>query len=151
METRRKIYGIEKLRETWVVSEPIRKTMQGNRATGTSPEVAFRKALWAVGIRGFRKNVKKLPGKPDIAFIGKKLAIFVHGCFWHGCPECTRNIKPKTNAAYWQAKIESNQARDRANIEKLEAMGYRVLVIWECELKKGLEEAVQAVREALRI
>jgi DNA mismatch endonuclease (patch repair protein) len=79
------------------------------------------------------------------------LAVFVHGCYWHGCPTCERNLTPKTNAAYWSAKIAQNQERDARNQAALEAMGYRVLVLWECEVKpKRIEEAVERVREALQ-
>lgn len=144
-----KPYGILKLRETWIVAEATRKSMQGNRSTGTKPEERLRLALWHAGLRGYRKNVKKLPGKPDVVFGRAKLAVFVHGCFWHGCPSCTRNRSPRTNEAYWREKIRQNQARDAENEAKLRAMGYDVLVIWECGLKTGLDAFVAAVRGAL--
>ena len=130
-------YAYTKLRETLIVAESTRRSMQGNRATGTQPEETLRKALWAAGVRGYRKNVKSLPGKPDIVFSKLKLAIFVHGCYWHQCPICTRNRAPKTNAAYWQAKFHANQDRDERNQTQLLEMGYRVLVVWECQVKAG--------------
>jgi DNA mismatch endonuclease (patch repair protein) len=147
----RKAYGILKLRETWVVSENTRKSMQGNRSTGTKPEERLRKALWAAGLKGYRKNVRKLPGTPDIVFHKHKLAVFVHGCFWHGCPTCTRNRTPATNSAYWAEKLKGNRERDDRNKAKLEELGWRVLVLWECEVEpKRLEEAVEMVRQALQ-
>jgi len=128
---------LTKLRETLFVAEATRRSMQGNRSVGTQPEETLRKALWAAGIRGYRKNVKGLPGKPDIVFPRLKLAVFVHGCYWHQCPICTRNRAPKTNAAYWQAKFAANQERDERNAEGLRGLGYQVLVVWECQVKSG--------------
>lgn len=146
METR-KPYGIQKLRDTMVVAEATAKSMRANRGKDTGPERALRQALWTAGLRGYRKNVKTLPGKPDIVFGKSKLAIFVHGCYWHQCPHCKRNLKPSLNGGYWNAKFEQNQARDARNQAALEAMGYRVLVVWECELKR-IEEVVQRISEA---
>jgi DNA mismatch endonuclease (patch repair protein) len=124
--------------------------MQGNTSVETGPEIALRRALWAAGLRGYRKNVRKLAGRPDVVFGKAKLAVFVHGCFWHGCPVCTRNRTPKQNAAYWKAKVETNQARDVRNQIDLEAAGYRVLVVWECELKRDrLAASVERIRLAL--
>lgn len=145
----RKEYGILKLRETWVVREATAKTMRANRGQDTGPELALRRALWAVGLRGYRKNRKGLPGRPDVAFGRAKLAVFVHGCYWHQCPACTRNRAPRTNAAYWAAKFEGNVARDARNQAALAAAGWRVLVIWECELKRDVAAAVERVRAAL--
>ncbi len=141
-------YSFEKLRETLVVREGTRRSMQGNRGTGTSPEVRLRKALWAAGLRGYRKNVRKLPGKPDVVFGRAKVAVFVHGCYWHQCPRCTRNRAPKTNALYWQAKFAANVERDARNEAALRDLGYRVVVVWECELG-DMEEVVGRVRATL--
>jgi len=141
----RKIYGLEKLRETLKVSEPTAKAMRSNRATETKPEIKLRQALWAAGLRGYRKNVRRLPGAPDVVFGPSKVCVFLHGCFWHGCERCTRNLKPRKNAAYWQAKIMRNQERDRRNEAALEAAGWFVLTIWECELKEGLPVFVERV------
>ena len=123
--------------------------MQGNRGKDTKPELALRRALWAAGLRGYRKNVSKLPGKPDVVYGRAKLAIFVHGCYWHQCAKCARNRKPSTNAAYWEAKFAGNAARDVRNQAMLEEAGWRVLVIWECELK-DVAAAVSRVAEVLR-
>jgi len=141
----KKAYGILKLRDTFVVSEATRKSMQGNQARETKPEVMLRKALWALRARGYRKNVRSLPGAPDIVFTKQKLAIFVHGCYWHCCPRCMRGRIPKTNTSYWTAKLEGNTTRDRRNLGKLHQLGYRTLTFWECDIK------MQAARIALDI
>lgn len=138
------------LRETWVVREATAKTMRANRATDTKPELALRRALWAADLRGYRKNVRRLPGTPDVVFGRARLAVFVHGCYWHQCPRCTRNRVPKTNAAYWSAKFALNAERDARQQAALEAAGWRVLVLWECELK-DVDAAVERVRAALAV
>lgn len=122
--------------------------MQGNRGRDTKPELNLRRALWAAGLRGYRKNVAKLPGRPDVVFGRARLAIFVHGCYWHSCPHCTRNLTPKTNAAYWQAKFATNRERDARQQAELAVKGWRVMVVWECELK-AMETVVERVREAV--
>jgi DNA mismatch endonuclease (patch repair protein) len=109
--------------------------MRAIKSRDTSPERAVRKLLSASGYR-YRLHSKHLPGRPDIVFAGRKKAIFIHGCFWHGHP-CKRGARmPKTNVAYWRAKIERNQLRDQHNIRALRKAGWRVKVIWECELKR---------------
>ncbi|MEL6977395.1 MAG: very short patch repair endonuclease [Pseudomonadota bacterium] len=111
------------------------EVMRRVRAKNTGPEREVRAALRRLGAVGYRLHRKDLPGRPDIAFIGRKRAIFVHGCFWHG-HDCKRGARePKTNAAYWRAKIERNRARDAAAMAELGAAGWRVLVVWECEIK----------------
>lgn len=105
------------------------------KARDTTPERTVRRLLRDEGWTGYRLDRRDLPGRPDIAFIGRRRAIFVHGCFWHG-HECKRGARePKTNADYWRAKIARNRARDAASISALEARGWCALVIWECELK----------------
>lgn len=143
-------YGMNKLRETWVVAEGTRKSMRSNRATGTKPEVTLRKALWHAGLRGYRKNVRTLPGTPDVVFGRSRLVVFLHGCYWHGCPSC--NIQAsKTNSVYWQAKIQGNRDRNVRNRLILEGMDYQILVVWECELRQNVQAAVERVKEALTI
>ena len=122
-------------RKTLIVAEATRKSMRSNRGTESSPERRLRGALWSAGLRGYRKNVRTLPGKPDIVFGRAKLAIFVHGCYWHQCPHCTRNRTPKKNAAFWQAKFAANAERDTRNFKALKDLGYEILVVWECQLK----------------
>jgi DNA mismatch endonuclease (patch repair protein) len=116
--------------------DPARRSavMRAVKSRDTAPERAVRALL-----RGFaphyRLHRKDVPGNPDIAYVGRKLAIFVHGCFWHG-HDCARGARaPKTNADYWRAKIGRNRARDAAHRETLAALGWRALVVWECELK----------------
>lgn len=104
------------------------------RSKDTAPEMAVRRLAHALGYR-HRLHRADLPGKPDMVFPSRKAVVFVHGCFWHG-HDCKRGSrKPKANAEYWRTKIERNAARDGATAAALEAMGWRSLVIWECELK----------------
>ena len=109
--------------------------MRRVKSRDTTPELAVRAALRGLGYTGYRLQRKDLPGKPDIAFIGRRKAIFVHGCFWHD-HSCKRgDRRPKQNADYWLAKISRNKARDSANLDALAERGWRVLTIWECETK----------------
>lgn len=113
-------------------SENMRKI----RNKDTEPELTVRRLCREIGFAGYRIHRKDLPGKPDLAWIGRKLAIFVHGCFWHGhdCPEGIR--KPKSNYDYWISKIKRNQQRDARNIADLRAAGWCVLILWECEISQ---------------
>jgi len=109
-------------------------TMRAVKSRDTGPELVVRKLLTKMA-PGYRLCRADLPGKPDIAYIGRKLAIFVHGCFWHG-HDCARGARmPKTNRPYWQGKIARNRARDAEHGQALEAIGWRILTIHECELK----------------
>ena len=118
--------------------------MRAVKSSDTKPEIALRKALFALGYR-YRLNVKALPGKPDIVLPKYKTVIFVHGCFWHG-HDCKRGSRiPKTNRAYWTEKIARNKIRDAKNIDALSKLGWRVLVIWECEVK-DLDPAAIPIR-----
>lgn len=94
-----------------------------------------RSAVHRLGLR-FRKHAKDLPGNPDLANRRKCWAIFVHGCFWHSHTGCRLASKPKSNAAYWESKLKGNLERDRLRYHELEARGYRVFVVWECETRK---------------
>ena len=108
--------------------------MRRVKGAGTSPERIVRRVIWRLGGR-YRLNRADLPGKPDIAYGRRKLAIFVHGCFWHG-HDCARGARePRTNVDYWRAKIARNRARDAASLTALAALGWRAIVIHECELK----------------
>ncbi len=108
------------------------------KSKDTKPEEIVRKYLFSKGLR-YRKNVKNLPGKPDIVLKKYKTVIFVNGCFWHH-HDCARFKWPSSNINYWRPKIERNVERDADNRFKLESTGWRVLVIWECELKKKTRE-----------
>jgi DNA mismatch endonuclease (patch repair protein) len=147
-----KEYGLTRLRETMVVSEAISRSMRGNGAVETSPEVTLRKALWKSGIRGYRKNDRRIFGRPDLYFARAQLCVFVHGCFWHGCPRCatTRNLVPKLNGQYWKEKIQRNQARDEEVVATLQSEGWCVEVFWECDIKKDLPSVVDAIKEAVK-
>lgn len=144
-----KLYGINKLRETLVVAESTRKSMQGNRSIGTKPEVALRSALWHAGLRGYRKNVRKLSGSPDVVFGRAKIAVFVHGCFWHG-HDCGKAKIPRLNNVFWSTKIERNRERDTQNVVALESKGFLVVTLWECQLKDSLQATVDQVRSLLK-
>lgn len=115
------------------MSPRLRKSVMASiRSKDTRPEIATRSALHRLGHR-FRANVKGLPGTPDIANRSKRYAIFVHGCLWHLHKNCTLTRPPKRNTAYWGPKLRRNVERDAINGKKLKALGYRVLIIWECE------------------
>jgi DNA mismatch endonuclease (patch repair protein) len=108
--------------------------MRRVKGRDTTPELVVRKALTRLGAR-YRLHRKDLPGHPDIVLPGRRLALFVHGCFWHG-HDCTRGARvPKQNRDYWLAKVGRNRARDAVNRDRLEALGWRVETIWECELR----------------
>lgn len=108
--------------------------MRRIRSKDTGPEITVRRLLQGLGFTGYRIHRKDLPGKPDIAFIGRKKAVLIHGCFWHG-HECKEGVRrPKSNQGYWLPKIERNRRRDTENIAALQAMGWDSFVIWECQI-----------------
>lgn len=109
-------------------------------SASTKPEQKLRHALWSHGFR-YRVNDKKLPGKPDIVLAKYRSVVFVHGCFWHGHRGCKYYSIPKTNTDFWIAKVANNQERDQEVWRQLEAKGWFVIIVWECELKKGTMEA----------
>jgi DNA mismatch endonuclease, patch repair protein len=117
------------------------------RQRDTKPELMLRKALWAAG-RRYRKQAA-LPGRPDLAFPGARLVVFVDGCYWHGCPR--HYSSPATNRPFWVEKLRGNTARDLRKDTELEAQGWRVLHIWECEVKGDLDATVARVHTALGI
>lgn len=116
-------------------SEQRSRIMRAVRSRNTAPELAVRQILRSLGLTGYRLHRKDIPGNPDIAFVGLKKAIFVHGCFWHGhtCPRGHRI--PKTNSGYWLNKISRNRHRDSEHRVELETCGWAVMVVWECELR----------------
>jgi len=118
------------------ISAPRRSAnMRSIRSKDTKPELRVRALLRKLGMTGYRLHRKDLPGRPDIAFIGRKKAIFVHGCFWHGhdCPEGRR--RPASRQGYWLPKIAGNQARDARHAEALQAAGWDILLVWECDAR----------------
>lgn len=121
------------------------KCMSHNRAKDTGPEMLLRHCLWRLGFR-YRLNAKDLPGSPDMVLPKYRTAIFVHGCFWHGHKDCKYYTIPKTNTDFWVAKVARNKERDQEVWRKLEAKGWYVVIVWECQLKKrNLDETVERV------
>ena len=107
------------------------------RSTNTSIEVLVRKYLFSKGFR-YRKNVASLPGKPDIVLPKYKTVVFIHGCFWHRHTGCKYATTPSTNSTYWQEKFHRNVGNDRKHIQELKAQGWKVIIVWECELRNNL-------------
>lgn len=116
------------------------------RSTNSKPEEIVRKYLFSKGFR-YRKNVKKLPGCPDIVLPKYQTVIFVNGCFWHK-HDCPRFVCPSSNQDYWRPKILRNVERDQLSRQELEALGWKVIVVWECELKKKVRDTRLAELEA---
>lgn len=114
---------------------PARRSanMRAIRSKDTKPEMLVRRAAYALGYR-YRLHRRDLPGKPDLAFIGRRKAIFVHGCFWHQHSGCREASRPKSNTGYWSPKLARNVERDAASLRALDAAGWQVLVIWECDM-----------------
>ncbi|HVT14709.1 MAG TPA: very short patch repair endonuclease [Thermoanaerobaculia bacterium] len=126
------------------------RNMQRIRSKDTAPELAVRRALHGAGLR-FRLHQNNLPGKPDLVLRKYRTVVFVHGCFWHQHPNCIHFGVPSSNQAYWAPKLERTAARDKAHREALEALGWRVLVIWECEAGgAALAKLARKVRRPLR-
>ncbi|MBN6730870.1 very short patch repair endonuclease [Burkholderia multivorans] len=118
------------------------------RQHGTDIELRLRRALWAAGLRYRFAQAKVLPGRPDIVFVSAKVAVFVDGCFWHGCPK--HGTKPKSNAEFWDEKIRRNRERDRRVDCELQQAGWRVVRLWEHEVKKELDDCVTRIALAIR-
>jgi DNA mismatch endonuclease (patch repair protein) len=129
-------------------TENARNSMRGNRRRDTGPELVLRAAVRVAGLRGYRLDLETAPGRPDIAFTRYKLAVFVHGCFWHRCPHCDLH-HPKANPAFWKRKFELNAERDERKRRQLEAGGWEVLEMWECEVKRSAAECARRVKRAL--
>ncbi len=129
-------------------SPAVSKTMKANKGKDTGPEMVLRRALTQSGLRGYRIHWREASGSPDIAYPGRKLAIFVHGCFWHHCPHCDLPI-PRSNAGYWRRKFELNTDRDERKRQALEGAGWTVLPFWEHQVKDDVAGCVETVRETL--
>lgn len=125
-----------------------RRIMAAVKRRDTGPEVSLRKGLYAAGVRGWRCDYRKAPGRPDLAWPRRKVAVFVDGAFWHGHPS---RHKPGRSGEYWDRKIEANVARDRRVDSALEAAGWRVLRIWDFEIRKDLDGVVAKVSRLLGI
>jgi DNA mismatch endonuclease, patch repair protein len=107
--------------------------MERVRGRDTAPEMVLRRALWSAGVR-YRLQALHLPGTPDIVISSRKLAVFVHGCFWHRHEGCPRSTTPKTNRSFWEAKFAANVTRDERKRQELVDGGWTVFIAWECEL-----------------
>ena len=116
-----------------VTPEKRTKIMRSIISKSTKPELVLRRFLFSKGFR-YRKNYNKLPGRPDIVFISRKIAIFVHGCFWHQHKDCEITNKPRSNTTFWKEKFSKNLERDKRNQRDLQKMGWDPKVIWECEI-----------------
>lgn len=116
-------------------------------SNNTKPELAFRKYIWAMGVRGYRLN-SRLPGKPDLYFGRQKVAVFIDGCFWHKCP--LDYIRPKSNNDYWDKKIARNVERDAETNKALSKRGVTVIRLWEHEIKKDLDGSYLRLESLLR-
>ena len=124
--------------------------MAAIHSASTKPELKLRRALWRQGFR-YRVNDKKLPGKPDIVLANYRTVIFIHGCFWHGHKGCKFYTIPKTNTEFWQSKVTRNQERDQEVWRQLEAKGWFVIIVWECQLKKAkFQETIESVAAEIR-
>jgi DNA mismatch endonuclease (patch repair protein) len=135
-----KFVGVSKER-----SERMRAVKgRGNRTT----EIRLRSALVRFRLRGWRIASKEIPGRPDFYFPKRRLAVFVDGCFWHGCRRCGHY--PKTNSKFWRAKIERNRVRDRKTAEVLQGLGVKVIRFWEHELRDELARCVERIELAFR-
>ena len=137
-----------------IVSEEQRSyNMSRIRSKNTKPELIVRSMLHRIGYRftvNGPKN-KKLPGKPDIVLPKYKTVIFVHGCFWHLCPNCKAGRIPKTRTEWWKAKLEGNVERDARNQKELKRLGWKVVFVWECELKQSIDKIKKMLRHKMNV
>ncbi len=133
-------------------SPAVHNVMVANKSTNTGPELIVRRLLRTAGFPGYRLHWRidedggRYICRPDISFPGRKVAVFVHGCFWHRCPKCNMDI-PKSNVDYWSKKFEKNVERDRKKESSLRGIGWRVHTIWECELDDGASQLVEILKE----
>lgn len=130
-----------------LTKEQRKKAMSSVRQQDTKPEKLVRSFLHRLGFR-FRKNVSSLAGKPDVVLPKYRTVIFVNGCFWHGHKDCKKAVLPTTRREFWEQKISSNVSRDARNIELLQQEGWRVITIWQCQLKNQ-KEALETLNKTV--
>lgn len=133
-----------------IAPEDRSRLMSRVRSVDTKPEMVVRRRLHAAGLR-FRLHRKDLPGRPDLVLPRLRIAVFVHGCFWHGHEECDRGRRrPKTRTEFWDRKLQENRGRDARVAAELQALGWRVVTVWECETKRttNLERALEPILRA---
>jgi DNA mismatch endonuclease (patch repair protein) len=126
--------------------EVTSEVMSAIKAKNTKPELILRKTLYHNGFSGYRLHWKKAPGRPDICYFCKKIAIFVNGCYWHRCPYCNPPT-PKTHTDFWENKFKKNVERDKRKIKELENDNWKVLTIWECQIKNDLQNCIERVQK----
>lgn len=132
-----------------ISSDRRSKIMSHIKSKDTSVEMMVRRRLFAMGYR-YRVNYKALPGKPDIVFTKKKIAIFIHGCYWHGHGCGSRYAHTsQSNKAYWGPKIERTKQRDQEHIQALEDNGWKVIILWECQIKTDFETVIRALTNTI--
>ena len=128
-------------------NDSVSKVMRANKRRDTGPEIALRRALREAGLSGYRLQWK-VPGRPDIAYPGRKVAIFVNGCFWHRCPRCDLPL-PKSNQDHWIPKLQRNKERDSEKRKALEETGWTVITVWGCEIDTEIEAVVRRISREL--
>lgn len=131
-------------------SAAVTRTMKANRAKDTGPEIALRWVLREQGLTGYKTFWKHVPGRPDVVYPSARVAIFLHGCYWHRCPHCKLRL-PKANRKFWAKKFRLNRERDARKSRELRKLGWTVLTAWECYLAKRpkrLERFLLTVRAA---
>lgn len=129
------------------IFDPQKRSQIMSRVRGmnTKPELRVRSYLHKAGLR-YVLHDKRLPGRPDLSFPTRKVAVFVHGCFWHGHEGCKRATVPSTRADFWRAKLRANKERDMRNLEALEGLGWKVLIVWQCSInEKRLADLVREI------
>jgi DNA mismatch endonuclease (patch repair protein) len=119
--------------------------MRNIRSENTAPELVLRRLLYGLGYR-YRLHERKLPGCPDIVFHSRRKVIFVHGCFWHQHSACREGRVPSSRTEYWEPKLRRNKERDAAHCAQLRAAGWKILVVWECEMR-DIESLTERLRE----
>jgi DNA mismatch endonuclease (patch repair protein) len=129
-------------------SENTKSSMRGNKSSKTKPELILLYELRRRGVTDILFNCQNLPGSPDLAFPSAKLAVFVHGCFWHRCPYCDPHF-PESNQYYWSSKFARNKNRDLRDRAQLRSLGWKPIVIWECKLKKNPGLSARRIIKAL--
>ena len=133
----RAIGSVELLMDT-VDATTRSRIMRAVRRSDTGPELRLRSSLHRIGLR-YRLHVRSLPGSPDIVFPGPRVAVFVHGCYWHRHIGCKLSTTPKSNAEFWERKFRDNLARDRLAVDRLEFEGWAVIVVWQCEIQAAAD------------
>lgn len=122
-----------------------KKNMANIKRVDTTIELLFRKYIWSKGLRGYRTDYKNIPGRPDIYFIKKKIAVFIDGCYWHKCPKCF--VRPKSHNNYWDNKIENNVKRDKKYNKLLKKKGITVIRFWEHQVKDDINKCYSELLE----